>query len=135
MPTRSTSIPHARRYRPLLLLTAGLLLMLAVGSGILLAGTSTAPCKDAAATEESAAALSREDASRTPVTGARMTRLVTAAPHAASFGDDDEDVAPTGVDLQVRVWTLRIEFPWLKSLPVRPGRQIVVSIFAAARSY
>ena len=41
------------------------------------------------------------------------------------------EVTPDGLDLELRVWKLRIEFPWLKSLPVRPGRPIVISIFEA----
>jgi hypothetical protein len=35
----------------------------------------------------------------------------------------------TGLDLEVRIWNVRIEFPWLKSLPVTPGRHIVLSLF------
>jgi hypothetical protein len=34
-----------------------------------------------------------------------------------------------GVDLEVRIWNVRIGFPWLKSLPVTPGRRIVVSLW------
>jgi hypothetical protein len=37
--------------------------------------------------------------------------------------------ASTGVDLEVRIWNVRIGFPWLKSLPVTPGRRIVVSLW------
>jgi hypothetical protein len=40
-------------------------------------------------------------------------------------GDD----ASTGLDLEVRIWNVRIEFPWLKSLPVTPGRHVVLSLF------
>jgi hypothetical protein len=101
MPTR-TATPHARRFRPLLFLVAAVLVMLAVGSGIT-TGASDAPCKDAVA--------KGAKASPTP---------------AASDAD-----TPAGLDLELRVWKLRIEFPWLKSLPVRPGRHIVVSIFEA----
>jgi hypothetical protein len=39
--------------------------------------------------------------------------------------------ASTGVDLEVRIWNVRIGFPWLKSLPVTPGRRIVVSLWEA----
>jgi hypothetical protein len=35
----------------------------------------------------------------------------------------------TGLDLEVRIWNVRIGFPWLKSLPVTPGRHIVVSLW------
>jgi hypothetical protein len=37
--------------------------------------------------------------------------------------------ATTGVDLEVRILNVRIGFPWLKSLPVTPGRRIVVSLW------
>jgi hypothetical protein len=35
--------------------------------------------------------------------------------------------ATQGVDLELRVLNLRIEFPWLKDLPITPGRRIVIS--------
>jgi hypothetical protein len=35
----------------------------------------------------------------------------------------------TGLDLEVRIWNVRIGFPWLKSLPVTPGRHVVVSLW------
>ena len=38
-------------------------------------------------------------------------------------------VSGTGLDLEVRIWNVRIGFPWLKSLPVTPGRRIVVSLW------
>jgi hypothetical protein len=107
MPTR-TATPHARRFRPLLIFVAGVLVMLAIGSGIS-TGASDAPCKDG-----SAIAASRTARAATP---------------AATSGT--EDATPVGLDLELRVWKLRIEFPWLKSLPVRPGRSVVISIFEA----
>jgi hypothetical protein len=103
MPTR-TATRHARRFRPLLLLVAAVLVMLAIGSGIT-TGASDAPCKDAVA----------KSAKASP------------APAAA----DDAAATPAGLDLELRVWKLRIEFPWLKSLPIRPGRNIVISVFEA----
>jgi hypothetical protein len=39
--------------------------------------------------------------------------------------------ASAGVDLEVRIWNVRIGFPWLKSLPLTPGRRIVVSLWDA----
>lgn len=109
--TSRCATPTARRFRPLLVLVTGVLAMLAIGSGILLAGATDAPCKDAARTHTTAGA-STHTALATPATDAR----------------------PTGLDLEVRIWNLRIEFPWLKSLPLRPGRHIVVSIFETAKS-
>ena len=32
-----------------------------------------------------------------------------------------------GLDLEVRILNVRIEFPWLKTLPISPGRRIVIS--------
>jgi hypothetical protein len=103
MPTRIAT-RHARRFRPLLFLVAAVLVMLAIGSGIT-TGASDAPCKDAVAKAAKA----------------------SPAPAAA----DDAAVTPAGLDLELRVWKLRIEFPWLKSLPIRPGRNIVISVFEA----
>ena len=105
MPTR-TATSHARRFRPLLFLVAAVLVMLAIGSGIT-TGASDPPCKDAVAAPAAQAARP----SPTPAAGAADS--------------------PAGIDLELRVWKLRIEFPWLKSLPVRPGRSIVISVFEA----
>jgi hypothetical protein len=105
MPTR-TATPHARRFRPLLLLVAAVLVMLAIGSGIT-TGASDPPCKDPVASGTVAKAAS----TRRPANDAADT--------------------PAGLDLELRVWKLRIEFPWLKSLPFRPGRNVVISVFEA----
>jgi hypothetical protein len=105
--TIGTTTPHARRYRPLLVFVVGLLMTLALGSGIS-RGAWDPPCKDAA----------------TPVKAA----------HAATPADRAAAEPRTGLDLEVRIWNVRIEFPWLKSLPLRPGRHIVVSIFEVTRS-
>lgn len=43
--------------------------------------------------------------------------------------DRASQVSVTGLDLEVRIWNVRIGFPWLKSLPVTPGRRIVVSLW------
>lgn len=106
--TTLTAPPPARRYRPLLVIVAGVLVMLAVGSGIL-TGATDPPCKDSASARY---ADVRDTQAR-----ASLARL--------------EPPAPTGIDLEVRIWRMRIEFPWLKALPLSPGRHIVVSIFEA----
>jgi hypothetical protein len=36
----------------------------------------------------------------------------------------------TGIDLELRILHVSIEFPWLKALPVSFGRRIVISLFA-----
>jgi hypothetical protein len=58
-------------------------------------------------------------ASSTPCRGAEDVR-----PAPASAGST---VSPRGVDLELRILNLRVEFPWLKDLPVTPGRRIVIS--------
>lgn len=35
-----------------------------------------------------------------------------------------------GIDLEVRLFHVRIEFPWMKALPVSPGHHIVISVLA-----
>jgi hypothetical protein len=52
---------------------------------------------------------------------ARADRAGVARPVPVSF--------TTGLDLEVRILNVRIGFPWLKSLPVTPGRRIVVSLW------
>jgi hypothetical protein len=43
----------------------------------------------------------------------------------------DEVIEPrTGIDLEVRVLNLRVEFPWMRALPVSPGHHIVISLLA-----
>lgn len=41
----------------------------------------------------------------------------------------------SGVDLEVRVWRLRVGFPWLKYLPITPGRRIVIAIWSENVEY
>jgi hypothetical protein len=121
MPTR-TATPHARRFRPLLFLVAAVLVMLAIGSGIT-TGASDAPCKDAVAASDS-------QAPETVARGSLARNAVAPTTPSPAHADDDDDT-PVGLDLELRVWKLRIEFPWLKSLPVRPGRSVVISLFEA----
>jgi hypothetical protein len=53
-------------------------------------------------------------------------------PRAAAVAPDSVVSAPRvarqGLDLEIRVGRLRIEFPWMRSLPVTPARRIVVTI-------
>ena len=45
--------------------------------------------------------------------------------------DPDEPRRPRkGIDLSLRVWNLRVEFPWMRALPISPGHHIVISLFA-----
>ena len=45
--------------------------------------------------------------------------------------DPEEPRRPRrGIDLSLRVWNVRVEFPWMRSLPVSPGHHIVISLFA-----
>ena len=60
-----------------------------------------------------------------------MAAAHTASQEAARAETDraSQASANTGLDLEVRIWNVRIGFPWLKSLPVTPGRRIVVSLW------
>jgi hypothetical protein len=66
-------------------------------------------------------------------TGVAVTTLLAAQTTAAERAADRSETpflsSSTGVDLEVRIWNVRIGFPWLKSLPVTPGRRIVVSLW------
>jgi hypothetical protein len=42
----------------------------------------------------------------------------------------DEETVSRGVNLEVRLLHLRIEFPWMRALPVTPGHRIVISVLA-----
>jgi len=74
-------------------------------------------------------------ASRCPQAQAQMPHKAATAWATPVKAAQPEAVRPlpeyvtTGVDLEVRIWNVRIEFPWLKTLPVTPGRHIVVSLW------
>jgi hypothetical protein len=111
MSTRIT-VPHPRRLESLFWLAAALLVSLALSG----APTHASRCPDQ---DRRAAAASGPAA--TP-----------AAAKSAPMADADRphtDSASTGLDLEVRIWNVRIEFPWLKSLPLTPGRHVVLSLF------
>jgi hypothetical protein len=67
---------------------------------------------------------------KTAVALATVSTQTAPAQAASRFGADALP-ASTGVDLEVRIWNVRIGFPWLKSLPLTPGRRIVVSLWDA----
>jgi len=72
-------------------------------------------------------------ASRCPQQEARpQTQVRPAVARTVAQADAGQPAAgysTTGLDLEVRIWNVRIGFPWLKSLPVTPGRHIVVSLW------
>ncbi len=50
--------------------------------------------------------------------------------HARASGPDTFDApATSGIDLELRVLNVRIEFPWLKNLPISPARRLVIVWF------
>jgi hypothetical protein len=59
-----------------------------------------------------------------PCDGTR--RAATPDTGARAFADDVEP--RTGIDLEVRVLNLRVEFPWMRALPISPGHRIVISL-------
>ena len=73
-----------------------------VSAGVVPVATSSLPCRAASAVAATQAAVSSAH----------------------------ERPASRGVDLELRVLNLRVEFPWLKSLPVTPGHRIVISWMA-----
>jgi hypothetical protein len=87
-------------------------LALALAALAVVPGNTTAsPCR--ATTAAAAAALDRTVADRV---GVRAER--------------DDPRPTTGIDLEVRVFNLRVEFPWMRALPVSPARHIVISLLA-----
>jgi hypothetical protein len=44
-------------------------------------------------------------------------------------GSEAPPAETRGIGLAVRIWNVRIEFPWLKHLPVSPGWRVVVTLF------
>jgi hypothetical protein len=69
-------------------------------------GTAPSPCPDA-------------DRSAQPPAAEAAPRVDPSMPEPRS-----------GIDLTLRVWNLRVEFPWMRALPVSPGHHIVISLFA-----
>jgi hypothetical protein len=52
---------------------------------------------------------------------------------AVGFGGAEDVPRPrTGIDLEVRILNLRVQFPWMRSLPVSPGHRIVISLLGAS---
>ena len=56
--------------------------------------------------------------------------LTTAAFDRPAAATAEERQPKSGIDLTLRVWNLRVEFPWMRALPVSPGHHIVISLFA-----
>jgi hypothetical protein len=119
MTTNSVSPPSASRRRrlPPFLWLATMLLAAMVATG----DSMQARCPD-----QKGSGSAWTAAAATPE-GARQAVLVD-APQAEAWRPTPTSVA-TGLDLEVRIWNVRIGFPWLKSLPVTPGRRIVVSLW------
>jgi hypothetical protein len=111
--TTRNQVPRAHRIRSVLGIAAMLL------ASLVASGKSTqARCPD-------------QKAAQTPWTVA----AAAPSPAAPLVASQAEAVRPlsvsgsAGLDLEVRIWNVRIGFPWLKSLPVTPGRRIVVSLW------
>jgi hypothetical protein len=148
MSTRPSPL-RPRRYRPFLALVAGLLLALATsgtpglavpaeGLGMLGELRESRPCGDAAG---AAPSVSPSDTSLAPVPRrsgiapirALSTLSASASPDVASAALDELPAADasTGLDLEVRIGRIHIEFPWLKALPISPGRHVVLELMPA----
>ena len=115
--TTHIKIPRAHRLRPVL----GIVAMLVVS--VVVSGKSTfaSRCPEQKPVQKVAvAAVARANVAHAAVAPARVVW------HDAER--DDESVS-TGLDLEVRIWNVRIGFPWLKSLPLTPGRRVVLSLW------
>jgi hypothetical protein len=107
------SDPRVRRYRPLLALAAGLPIALAATSGAIALADRGA--------ERTARSSSCTSSSST-------ARLAAPAVHATALDAALAEDASTGLDLEVRIGRIRVEFPWLKTLPITPGRHVVFTL-------
>jgi hypothetical protein len=146
------SDPRPRRSRPLLALAAGLPIVLAAMSGDV--GRAAPASLDPLFDEPelvfpTPAPLPRRDFSHGPCPASIETRsldlgttertvrstlmversstAMSSVPAIRLLRTSDGD-ASTGLDLEVRIGRIRIEFPWLKSLPITPGRHLVLDL-------
>jgi len=74
---------------------------------------------------------------RNLVGGALLTVLVVAVPTSRADGlalgprvraETWVDDTASGVDVELRIGPVRIEFPWLRRLPIAPGKRLVIAI-------
>lgn len=117
--TTHIKVPRAHRLGPILAIVAMLLASVAASGKSTLA--SRCPDQNARQKAEIAAAVQAQLAHAAAQPGERR-----AAWHDA---EHDAESVSTGLDLEVRIWNVRIAFPWLKSLPLTPGRHIVLSLW------
>jgi hypothetical protein len=115
MRTRN-NVPRTHRLQPILWIVA-MLLVSVVASG---KSTQASRCP------EQKAATATHAAAAMP---AAVWRVGGDAPRHAASDLSPAETTSTGLDLEVRIWNVRIGFPWLKSLPVTPGRRIVLSLW------
>jgi hypothetical protein len=136
------SDPRLRRYRPLLALAAGLLIALAATSGaIALAARGgertarSASCSGSATDSGTHATAADSDQEAGTAAVAATSATATSSTNSSRSGSVSRsalaDDASTGLDLEVRIGRIRVEFPWLKTLPITPGRHIVFTLLPA----
>lgn len=141
MSTRPSPL-RPRRYQPLLALVAGLLLALAAsgtpglavpaaGLGDLSELRDERPCAGSSAGPVEASVSTRL-ADVPPVRALSMVSADVSGDAAAASRDElPAAEASTGLDLEVRIGRIHIEFPWLKALPISPGRHVVLELMPA----
>jgi hypothetical protein len=112
--TTRINVPRTHRVQPIIWVVA-MLLVSVVASG---KSTQASRCPDQKAATDATAA-----------TPAAVWRAGGDALRHAASDLLPAETTSTGLDLEVRIWNVRIGFPWLKSLPVTPGRRIVLSLW------
>jgi hypothetical protein len=114
--TTRNNVPRPHRVQPILWIVA-MLLVSVVASG---KSTQASRCPDQAPKAMHAAPAA---------VPAAVWRVAGDGARQAAADASAADTTSTGLDLEVRIWNVRIGFPWLKSLPVTPGRRIVLSLW------
>jgi hypothetical protein len=128
------SDPRLRRYRPLLALAAGLLIALVATSGAIALAErdSERSAKNCSGSSSSPDATASSTAAVTHASLHEETEAAASTADTSAPANDDD--ASTGLDLEVRIGRIRVEFPWLKTLPISPGRHVVFTLLPSVDS-
>ncbi len=120
MPTTLIPRHRLRRFEPLVLAVLLCVLWLAATER----GRADRCPQDASATRAASAGADAGDRR----TNAAPARTPDTAPPASANARRD-GTQSTGLDVEVKIWNVHVEFPWLRVLPVTPARRVVVRLF------